>query len=75
MLLPVHHHQIATMSHNNTRPSVSLFQGGKLKPGIYKIRNIVSRTYVDTKDDLRELCGRPSSALEGVRGQVSSLTT
>jgi hypothetical protein len=48
-----------------------IFQYGKLKPGVYKIKNIVSGTYVDTKDDVRELCGRPSTALENGRGEVS----
>ena len=48
----------------------SIFQDGKLKPGVYKIRNIVSKTYVDTKDDVRELCGRPSTVLEDGSGQV-----
>ena len=48
----------------------SIFQDGKLKPGIYKIQNIVSKTYVETKDHLRELCGRPSSVLEDGSGQV-----
>jgi len=48
----------------------SIFEHGRLEPGIYKIRNIVSKTYVDIKDDARQLCGRPSTALEDGRGQV-----
>ena len=55
---------------SGTGSSASIFQDGKLKPGIYKIQNIVSNTYVDTKDHLRELCGRPSSLLESGGGQV-----
>ena len=74
-LLAIRRYLAATMSHNYASPTVSIFQGGKLKPGIYKIRNLVSRTYVDTKDDVRELCGRPSISLEDGRGQVSSSTT
>lgn len=58
------------MSHNSGAGR-SIFQDGKLKPGIYKIRNIVSKTYVDIKDDVRVLCGRPSTALEEGRGEVS----
>lgn len=52
-----------------TNPSI--LQDGRIKPGIYKIKNIVSQTYVDTKDHVRELCGRPSSALQKSGGQVS----
>ncbi|KAF9649758.1 hypothetical protein BDM02DRAFT_3128122 [Thelephora ganbajun] len=46
----------------------SILQDGKIKPGIYKIQNIVSKTYADIKDHVRELCGRPSSTLEKSRG-------
>jgi len=56
-----------TMKRNT---SSSIFQDGRLRPGTYKIKNIVSKTYVDTKDDLRELCGRPSTCLEKGEGQV-----
>lgn len=59
-----------TMTYNTPESSLSIFQDGKIKPGIYKIQNIVSRTYVDTKDHLRELCGRPSSVLGSGGGQV-----
>ena len=60
------------MKYSFTKPNSSIFQDdGKLKSGIYKIQNIVSKTYVDTKDHLRELCGRPSSVLEVGEGQVS----
>lgn len=50
----------------------SIFQDGKLKPGIYKIRNLAGGTYVDIKDNVRELCGRSLAALEDGRGQVKS---
>jgi len=59
-----------TMTYNSPNTGPSIFQGGKLKPGIYKIQNLASGTYVDTKDDVRELCGRPTSALENGKGQV-----
>lgn len=52
------------MTYSSSMPDSSIFQDGKLKPGIYKIRNIVSKTFVETKDDVRELCGRPSANLE-----------
>ena len=59
------------MKYSYSSPTATVLQDGKIKPGIYKIQNIVSKTYVDIKDDLRELCGRPSSALERSRGHVS----
>jgi len=60
------------MTYNSPNTGPSIFQGGKLKPGIYKIQNLASGTYVDTKDDVRELCGRSTSTLEDGRGQVRS---
>ena len=59
------------MVYNSRETGNSIFQDGRLKPGTYKIRNIVSKTFVDIKDDLRELCGRPSTALEQGRDHVS----
>ena len=59
------------MKGSYSSPNSAILQDGKIKPGIYKIQNIVSRTYADIKDDVRELCGRPSSDLEKSRGQVS----
>ncbi|KAF9781772.1 hypothetical protein BJ322DRAFT_1161694 [Thelephora terrestris] len=47
------------------KDSPSMFEDGKLKPGIYKIQNIVGQTYVDIRDHSQELCCRPASALEG----------
>jgi len=47
---------------------MSIFSGGKLKPGIYKIQNIVGQTYVDMRGNAKELCCRPASALGG-KGQ------
>lgn len=54
-----------TMTLNLKNESISIFQDGKLKPGIYKIQNIVGQTYVDIQEHTRELCGRPATALEG----------
>lgn len=48
----------------------AILQDGQLKPGVYKIRNVESKTYVDIKDHVRELCGRPSMVLEDGRGLV-----
>ncbi|KAF9649761.1 hypothetical protein BDM02DRAFT_1746722 [Thelephora ganbajun] len=57
------------MKNNASKTRSSILQDGKIKPGIYKIQNIVSKTYVDIKDHVRELCGRPSSTLEKYRGR------
>jgi hypothetical protein len=65
----------ATMPDNLTRSSPSIFENGKIRPGVYKIRNIVSRTFVDTKDHVRELCGRPPTALERGGAQVIPQST
>ena len=49
----------------------SIFKDGKPKPGIYKIQNIASQTYVDIREHTRELCCRPATFLEG-KGLVGS---
>ena len=58
----------ATCPHTTTMP---IFEGGKLKPGIYRIQNIVSQTYVDIREHTKELCCRPSTLLEVRKGLVS----
>ena len=59
------------MTLTSTNDSVSVFEDGKLRPGIYKIMNIVSQTYVDIREHTKELCGRPVTVLEG-KGLVGS---
>jgi hypothetical protein len=54
-----------------TNNSMSIFEDGRLRPGIYKIMNIVSQTYVDIREHTKELCGRPATLLEG-KGLVGS---
>ena len=51
---------------------VSIFEDGKLKPGIYKIQNIVGQTYLEIRDHSKQLCCRPASALEDGNGLVNS---
>ena len=53
------------MTLTSTNESESVFRDGKIKPGIYKIQNIVGQTYVDIREHTKELCGRPAAALEG----------
>jgi len=59
------------MTLTSTDNSASIFKDGKLKPGVYKIQNIVGQTYVDIREHVRELCGRPATVLEG-NGLVGS---
>jgi hypothetical protein len=51
--------------------STFMFKNGKLEPGIYKIQNIVSQTYVDMREHTRELCCRHATLLDG-KGLVGS---
>ena len=60
-----------TVTMNSTSDSSSIFKDGKLKPGIYKIQNIQSDTYLDIEVHLRELCCRPAKDLGEGRGFVS----
>jgi hypothetical protein len=53
------------MTSTSKNDSVSIFEDGKLRPGIYKIQNIVGQTYVDIREHNKELCGRPATVLEG----------
>ena len=55
----------------STSDSASIFHDGKLKPGIYRIQNIVSQTYLDIRNDSKQLCCRPAAVLEG-KGLVGS---
>ena len=49
---------------------LSIFEDGKLKPGIYKIQNLYSQTFLDLHEFTRELCCRPATALTDGRGRV-----
>ena len=51
---------------------VSIFKDGKLKPGIYKIQNIVGQTYLEVRDHSKQLCCRSATALKDGNGLVSS---
>ena len=59
------------MTSNSASESDSVFRNGKIRPGIYKIQNVVGKTYVDIREHTKELCGRPAAALEG-KGLVRS---
>ena len=53
--------------------SLSIFDGGKLKPGIYKVQNLYTQTYMDIHEHSREACCRPATVLEEGRGLVCLL--
>ena len=61
---------MAAMTFHSPSDSLSIFKDGKLKPGIYKIQNIQSGTYLDVEVYTRELCCRPANALDEGRGFV-----
>ena len=61
------HIALSTMNPN----APSIFKDGKLKPGIYKIQNLCSETYLDIHRHSREVCCRPARDLEDGRGLVS----
>ena len=50
--------------------SLSVFKDGKPKPGIYKIQNLYSQTYLDIHEHSKELCCRPAQNLEEGKGLV-----
>jgi len=58
---------------STSNSSSSILKDGKLKPGIYKIQNLYTRTYMDIHDHLREVCCRPATALEDGMGLVRPL--
>jgi hypothetical protein len=51
----------------------SIFEGKKLKPGIYEIQNLYAQTYVDVDEHSRKVCCRPATALGKGRGRVRPL--
>ena len=55
---------------NPTGDSPPIFEDGRLRPGIYKIQNIFTETYVDIEVHSRTVCCRPANCLEEGRGLV-----
>ena len=53
--------------------STTIFQDGKLKPGIYKIQNLYTENYLDIHLHSMELCCRPAKDLGNGRGLVRAL--
>ena len=61
---------LLTMNPHPTGGSSLIFQDGKLKPGIYKIQNVLTETYVDIEISSRIVCSRPAQNLGEGRGLV-----
>ena len=57
------------MQHPISAPP-SILQDGKLKPGIYKIQNVYTETFLDLELNARTVCARPAHNLEEGRGLV-----
>ena len=60
----------STMTLHLTSDSPSILENGRLKPGVYKIQNIQSETYLDVEVHTREVCCRPAKNLAEGRGLV-----
>ena len=60
----------AGMTFTPSSDPLSIFKDGKLKPGVYKIQNIASETYLDVDISSRGLCCRPAKDLDEGRGLV-----
>lgn len=61
------------MTLHSTKDSLSVFQDGKLKPGVYKIQNVVTQTFVGIEEHSRRMCSRPFQDLKEGNGLVSPL--
>ena len=73
--LPHVPHAVLTLTmtlNSTTSGSLSIFKDGKLKPGIYKIQNLYTQTYMDIHEHSREACCRPATTLEDGKGLVRS---
>ena len=54
--------------------ATSIFKDGKVKPGIYKIQNQHSGTYLDVHQDSKIVCCRPAQDLKDGWGLVRLYT-
>ena len=59
------------MTLTSTAEAISIFKDGKLKPGFYKIQNIVAETFLDCEVHTKEMCCRPANELGEGKGLVS----
>jgi hypothetical protein len=61
---------LPTMTLTSTNDPSSIFKDGKLKPGIYKIQNVPTETFLDIDVYSRVVCCRPTNDLGEGRGIV-----
>ena len=59
------------MTEHSTNRTSSIFENGRVRPGIYMIENLASETYLDIHRQSKQLCCRPAQDLEEGRGIVS----
>ena len=59
-----------TLNSSTGNGSTSIFENGKLRPGIYKIQSICTDTYLDIEVHSRGVCCRPAKDLGEGRGLV-----
>ena len=60
----------STMTLDSTSDSPSIFEGGRVKPGVYKIQNLYHQGYLDIAEHSRELRCFPARDLENGKGLV-----
>ena len=63
----------STITLNSTGGSSSMFNEGTQTPGIYRIQNISTETYLDIEVPSRDVCCRPAKDLGEGRGLVRRL--
>ena len=56
---------------NPRRGPPAIFEGEKLKPGVYKIQNLYAETFLDIHLHSMEVCCRPAKDLEDGKGLVN----
>jgi len=61
---------LLTMTLSSTTDPHRIFENGKLKPGIYRIQNLRSETYLDVLQHSKELCCRPARDIGAKKGLV-----
>lgn len=71
LLLPAVVPALSSMTLISTNASPSIFEHGELRPGIYKIQNIYSETFLDIEVHSRDVRCRPAGSLGEGRGIVS----
>ena len=53
---------------------MSIFSGGKLRPGTYNVQNLAGGTYLEVWESSKEVCCRPAAVLAPQHAVVGSLS-